>query len=154
MFCQWASKRDTTFAWRGWSQDWSWRGTSPPNRPLYRVSYAQQEEILTQVNKLLEKGLIRPRPSPFCLPILLVLKKDGSYRMCIDYRALNKHTIKNQFLAPHIEDISDWLQGSTFYSRLSPRRDYHQIKIVPKDIHKIAFCTQFGLYKFVVMPLI
>ena len=69
--------------------------TSPPNRPPYRVSYAQQEEILTQVNELLEKGLVRPSSSPFCSLVLLVQKKDGSYRMCIDYRALNKHTIKN-----------------------------------------------------------
>ena len=85
-------------------------GTSLPNRPPYRVSYAQQEEILTQANKLLEKGLVRPSSSPFCLPILLVQKKDGSYRMCIDYRALNKHTIKDQFLVPCIEDIFDQLQ--------------------------------------------
>ena len=74
-------------------------GTSPPKRPLYRVSYAQQEEILTQVNELLEKGLVRPSLSPFCLLVLLVQKKDGSYRMCIDYRALNKQTIRNRFLS-------------------------------------------------------
>ncbi|MCO5596075.1 hypothetical protein L7F22_050133 [Adiantum nelumboides] len=95
-------------------------GSSPPNRPPYRVSYAQQEEILTQVNELLEKGLVRPSSSPFCSSVLLVQKKDGSYHMCIDYRALNKQMIKN--------------------------------RIVPEDIHKTAFRTQFGLYEYVVMP--
>ena len=79
-------------------------------------------------------------------------EKDGSYHMCIDYRALNKHTIRNQFLVPHIKYIFDQLQGSTFYSRLDLKSGYHQIKIVPKGIHKIAFCTQFGLFEFVVMP--
>ena len=127
-------------------------GSSPPNRPPYRVSYAQQEEILSQVNELLEKGLIRPSSSPFCSPVLLVQKKDGSYRMCIDYRALNKQTIKNRFPVPRIEDIFDRLQGSTYYSRLDLKSGYHQIRIVPEDIHKTAFRTQFGLYEYAVMP--
>ncbi|MCO5604040.1 hypothetical protein L7F22_058197 [Adiantum nelumboides] len=127
-------------------------GSSPPNRPPYRVSYAQQEEILTQVNELLEKGLVRPSSSPFCSPVLLVQKKDESYRMCIDYRALNKQTIKNRFLVPRIEDIFDRLQGSTYYSRIDLKSEYHQIRIVPEDIHKTAFRTQFGLYEYVVMP--
>ncbi|MCO5597114.1 hypothetical protein L7F22_051189 [Adiantum nelumboides] len=127
-------------------------GSSPPNRPPYRVSYAQQEEILTQVNELLEKGLVRPSSSPFCSSVLLVQKKDGSYRMCIDYRALNKQTIKNRFPMPRIEDIFDRLQGSTYYSRIDLKSDYHQIRIVPEDIHKTAFRTQFGLYEYVVMP--
>ncbi|MCO5547351.1 hypothetical protein L7F22_000800 [Adiantum nelumboides] len=127
-------------------------GSSLPNRPPYRVSYAQQEEILTQVNELLEKGLVRPSSSPFCSPVLLVQKKDGSYRMCIDYRALNKQTIKNRFPVPRIEDIFDRLQGSTYYSRIDLKSGYHQIRIVPEDIHKTAFRTQFGLYEYVVMP--
>ncbi|MCO5573570.1 hypothetical protein L7F22_027342 [Adiantum nelumboides] len=127
-------------------------GSSPLNRPPYRVSYAQQEEILMQVNELLEKGLVRPSSSPFCSPVLLVQKKDGSYRMCIDYRALNKQTIKNRFPMPRIEDIFDRLQGSTYYSRIDLKSGYHQIRIVPEDIHKTAFRTQFELYKYVVMP--
>ncbi|MCO5594398.1 hypothetical protein L7F22_048428 [Adiantum nelumboides] len=127
-------------------------GSSPPNRPPYRVSYAQQEEILTQVNELLKKGLVRPRSSPFCSPVLVVQKKDGSYRMCIDYRALNKQTIKNRFPVSRIEDIFDRLQGSTYYSRIDLKSGYHQIRIVSEDIHKTAFRTQFGLYEYVVMP--
>ena len=74
--------------------------SSPPNKPPYRVSMAQQEEIMSQVHELLEKGMIRPSSSPFCSPVLLVQKKDGSYRMCVDYRALNKNTIKNRFPVP------------------------------------------------------
>ena len=76
------------------------QGSSPPNRAPYRVSLAQQEEIMTQVNELLEKGMIHPSSSPYCSLILLVQKKDGSYRMCVEYHALNKNTIKNRFLVP------------------------------------------------------
>ena len=127
-------------------------GTSPPNKPPYRVSLAQQEEIMSQVNELLQKGLVQPSSSPFCSPVLLVQKKDGSFRMCVDYRALNKSTIKNRFPVPRIEDIFDKLQGSSYYSRIDLKSGYHQIKIVPEDIHKTAFRTTFGLYEFLVMP--
>ena len=88
-------------------------GTSLPNKPPYRVSLSQQEEIMMQVNELLDKGMVRPSLSPFCSPVLLVQKKDGSYRMCVDYRALNKSTIKNRFLVPRIKDPFDKLQGSS-----------------------------------------
>ena len=79
--------------------------SEPTKRPPYCVSRAQQEEIMTEVNELVEKGLVRPSSSPFCSPTLLVQKKDGSYRMCVDYRALNKNTIKNRFPVPCSEDI-------------------------------------------------
>ena len=84
--------------------------------------------------------------------MLLVQKKDGSYRMCVDYRALNKNTIKNHFLVPRIEDLFDKLQGSSYFSRIDLKSDYHQIQIVPEDIHKTGFHTTFGLYEFLVMP--
>ncbi|MCO5587867.1 hypothetical protein L7F22_041819 [Adiantum nelumboides] len=107
---------------------------------------------MSQVNELVQKGMVRPSSSPFCSPVLLVHKKNGSYRMCVDYRALNKLTVKNQFPVPRIEDLFDKLQGSTYFSRIDLKSGYHQIQIVPEDIHKTAFRTTFGLYEFLVMP--
>ncbi|MCO5605966.1 hypothetical protein L7F22_060152 [Adiantum nelumboides] len=127
-------------------------GSSLPNKPPYRVSQAQQEEIMRQVNELVEKGMVRPSSSPFCSPILLVHKKDGTYRMRVNYRALNKITIKNRFPVPCIEDLFDKLQGSTYFSRIDLKSGYHQIRIVNEDILKTAFCTTFGLYEYLVMP--
>ncbi|MCO5580855.1 hypothetical protein L7F22_034728 [Adiantum nelumboides] len=127
-------------------------GNSPPNKPPYRVSQAQQEEIMRQVNELVEKGMVRPSSSPFCSPVLLVHKKDDTYRMCVNYRALNKITIKNRFPVPRIEDLFDKLQGSTYFSRIDLKKGYHQIRIVNEDILKTAFCTTFGLYEYLVMP--
>ena len=103
---------------------------------------------MAQVNELVEKGMVYPSSSPFCSHVLLVQKKDGSYRMCVDYHALNKNTIKNRFPIPRIED----LQGSSYFSRIDLKSSYHQIHIVLEDIHKTAFCTTFGLYEFLVMP--
>ncbi|MCO5597328.1 hypothetical protein L7F22_051404 [Adiantum nelumboides] len=127
-------------------------GSTPPNRPPYRVRRAQNEEIMNQVKDLLEKGLVQPSSSPFCSPVLLVLKKDGSWRMCIDYRALNKITIKNRFPIPRIDDILDRLQGSSCFSRIDLKSGYHQIRIAPGDVYKTAFRTTFGLFEFLVMP--
>ncbi|MCO5548793.1 hypothetical protein L7F22_002255 [Adiantum nelumboides] len=127
-------------------------GSSPPNKPPYRVSQAQQEEIMRQVNELVEKGMVRPSSSPFCSPVRLVHKKDGTYRMCVDYRALNKITIKNKFPVPRIEDLFDKLQGLTYFSRIDLKSGYHQIRIVNEDILKTAFLTTFDLYEYLVMP--
>ncbi|MCO5575543.1 hypothetical protein L7F22_029344 [Adiantum nelumboides] len=124
-------------------------GSTPPNRPPYRVSQAQNEEIMNQVKDLLEKGLIQPSSSPFCSPVLLVLKKDGSWRICVDYRALNKI---NRFPIPRIDDILDRLQGSSHFSRIDLKSGYHQIRIAPGDVYKTAFRTTFGLFEFLVMP--
>ena len=126
-------------------------GSSPPNQPPYRVSLSQQEEVMTQVNDLLEKGLIRPSSSPYCSPVLLVQKKDETYRMCIDYRSLNKITIKNRFPIPRIDDILDKLQGASIFSRIDLKSGYHQIRVASMDVHKTAFRTTFGLYEFLVM---
>ncbi|MCO5573729.1 hypothetical protein L7F22_027503 [Adiantum nelumboides] len=127
-------------------------GSSPPNKPPYRVSQAQQEEIMRQVNELVEKGMVRPSSSPFCSVVLLVHKKDGTYCMCVDYIALNKITIKNRFHVPRIEDLFDKLQGSTYFSRIDLKSGYHQITIVNEDFLKTAFRTTFGLNEYLVMP--
>ncbi|MCO5546674.1 hypothetical protein L7F22_000109 [Adiantum nelumboides] len=127
-------------------------GSSPPNKPPYRVSQAQQEEIMRQINELDEKGMVRPSSSPFCSPVLFVHKKDGTYRMCVDYRALNKIILKNKFHVPRIEDFFDKLQGLTYFSRIDLKSGYHQIRIVDEDILKNTFCTTFGLYEYLVMP--
>ncbi|MCO5570860.1 hypothetical protein L7F22_024589 [Adiantum nelumboides] len=127
-------------------------GSCPPNRPPSRVSVAQQKEIMSQDNELLEKGLIQPSSSPCCSPVLLVQKKDGSWHMCIDYRALNKNTIKNRFPIPRIDDILDRLQGGSMFSKIDLKSGYHQIRMRPEDVHKTAFRTTFGLYEFLVMP--
>ncbi|RYA56201.1 hypothetical protein DD596_25565, partial [Enterobacter cloacae complex sp. 4DZ3-28B] len=127
-------------------------GSSPPNKPPYRVSQAQQEEIMRQVHELVEKGMVRPSSSPICSPVLLVQKKDGTYHMCVDYRALNRITIKNRFLVPRVEDLFDKLQGSTYFSRIDLKSSYHQIRIVDQDIVKTAFHTTIRLYESIVMP--
>ncbi|MCO5556360.1 hypothetical protein L7F22_009908 [Adiantum nelumboides] len=127
-------------------------GSSPPNKPPYRVSQAQQEEIMRQVNELVEKGMVRPSSSPFCSPVLLVQKKDDTYRMCVDYRALNRITIKNRFPVPRVEDLFDKLQSSTYFSRIDLKSGYHQIRIVAEDIVKTAFRITFGLCEYLVMP--
>ncbi|MCO5566284.1 hypothetical protein L7F22_019960 [Adiantum nelumboides] len=126
--------------------------SAAPNKPPYRVSAVQQEEIMTQVNELLQKGHIQSRSSPFCSPVLLVQKKHGSWRMCIDYRALNKIIVKIKFPIPHIDDVLDRLQGASFFSTIDLKSGYHQIRVNPADVPKTAFRTTFGLYEFLVMP--
>ena len=127
-------------------------GSQPPHRAPYRHSPLHQQEIQKQITHLLEKGLIRPSSSPFGAPVLLVQKKDKSYRMCIDYRALNKVTVKNCYPIPRVDDLLDKLKGASVFSKIDLKSGYHQIRMHPNDIFKTAFRTQFGHYEFVVLP--
>ncbi|MCO5563533.1 hypothetical protein L7F22_017177 [Adiantum nelumboides] len=127
-------------------------GSAAPNKPPYRVNAAQQEEIMTQVNELLQKEHIQLSSSPFCSPVLLVQKKDGSWRMCIDYRALNKITVKNKFPIPRIDDVLNRMHGASFFNTIDLESGYHQIRVNPADVPKTAFRSTFGLFEFLVMP--
>ncbi|GJT28839.1 putative reverse transcriptase domain-containing protein [Tanacetum coccineum] len=110
------------------------------------------KELSKQLQELSEKGFIRPSSSPWGAPVLFVKKKDGSFRMCIDYRELNKLTIKNRYPLPRIDDLFDQLQGSSVYSKIDLRSGYHQLRIREEDIPITAFRTRYGHYEFQVMP--
>ncbi|GJU85142.1 putative reverse transcriptase domain-containing protein [Tanacetum coccineum] len=109
------------------------------------------QELSNQLNELQEKGFIRPTSSPWGAPMLFVKKKDGSFRMCIDYRELNKLTIKNRYPLPRIDDLFDQLQGSHYFSKIDLRSGYHQLRVREEDIPKTAFRTRPYLDKFVIV---
>jgi hypothetical protein len=106
-----------------------------------------------QLKELLDLGLIRPSVSPWGAPVIFIRKKDGSWRLCIDYRQLNKATIKNQYPLPRIDDLFDQMKGATVFSKIDLRFGYHQLRIKEDDIPKTAFETRFGHYEFTVLPL-
>ncbi|KAD5960298.1 hypothetical protein E3N88_11770 [Mikania micrantha] len=110
------------------------------------------QELSNQLQELLDKGFIRPSYSPWGASVLFVKKKDGSFRMCIDYRELNKLTIKNRYPLPRIDDLFDQLQGAQYFSKIDLRSGYHQLRVQDEDIPKTAFRTRYGHYEFMVMP--
>ncbi|WVZ51702.1 hypothetical protein U9M48_002817 [Paspalum notatum var. saurae] len=126
-------------------------GTAPIAKRQYRVAPKEQELIKENIDELLGKGFIWPSSSPWAFPVLFVDKKDGTRRMCVDYRALNDVTIKNKYPLPRIDDLFDQLQGACVFSKIDLRSGYHQLKIRPSDIPKTAFITRFGLYEYTVM---
>ena len=126
-------------------------GHRPPYRPVYRLSPAEKEEVKRQVADLLAKGYIRPSTSPYGSSVLFVSKKDGSLRMCVDYRSLNAITVKNRYPLPRVEDLMDQLAGCTVFSSLDLQSGYHQIRITPEDVPKTAFNTPYGHYEYLVL---
>jgi hypothetical protein len=127
-------------------------GSSPPSRPTIRLSATELAELKKQLIELEAAGFIRPSKSPFGAPILFVKKKDGTMRMCIDYRALNRITVKNSYPLPRVDELFDRLQGARYFSKIDLRSGYHQIRIAPEDVPKTAFRTRYGHYEFLVLP--
>ncbi|GJV09410.1 putative reverse transcriptase domain-containing protein [Tanacetum coccineum] len=127
-------------------------GAAPIARTPYRLAPLEMQELSNQLQELTDRGFIRPSTSPWGAPVLFVKKKDGSFRMCIDYRELNKLTIKNRYPLPRIDDLFDQLQGSSVYSKIDLRSGYHQLRVREEDIPKTAFRTRYGHYEFQVMP--
>ncbi|GJT71241.1 putative reverse transcriptase domain-containing protein [Tanacetum coccineum] len=127
-------------------------GAAPVARTPYRLAPSEMQELSNQLQELTDRGFIRPSTSPWGAPVLFVKKKDGSFRMCIDYRELNKLTIKNRYPLPRIDDLFDQLQGSSVYSKIDLRSGYHQLRVRDEDIPKTAFRTRYGHYEFQVMP--
>ncbi|GJZ14591.1 putative reverse transcriptase domain-containing protein, partial [Tanacetum coccineum] len=127
-------------------------GTTPVARAPCRLAPLKIQELSNQLQELSDRGFIRPSTSPWGAPVLFVKKKDGSFRMCIDYQELNKLTIKNRYPLPRIDDLFDQLQGSSVYSKIDLRSGYHQLRVRDEDIPKTAFRTRYGHYEFQVMP--
>ena len=104
------------------------------------------------MEEMVNKGFVRPSTSPWGAPVLFVKKKDGSMRLCIDYRELNKVTIRNQYPFPRIDDLFDQLQGDKVFSKIDLRSGYHQLRVHDEDVPKTAFRTRYGHFEFLVMP--
>jgi hypothetical protein len=127
-------------------------GSAPISKAPYQMSLPELTELKIQLQELLDKEYIRPSVSPWGAQVLFVKKKDGTLRLCIDYRELNKMTIKNKYPLPRINDMFDQVGGAKIFSKLDLRSDYHQVRIKDKDINKKSFRIRYGNYEFVVIP--
>ena len=128
-------------------------GSKIPNRPLYRYSPMEQAEIEKQVQTMLKHKLIEPSTSPYGAPVLLVKKPDGSWRFCVDYRALNAVTVKNGHALPRIDDLLDKLQGAKYFTSMDLLQGFYQLPLLDSDKPKTAFKTTFGHYQFRVVSM-
>ncbi|GJS26222.1 putative reverse transcriptase domain-containing protein [Tanacetum coccineum] len=127
-------------------------GATPVARALYRLAPSEMKGLSEQLQELSDKVFIRPSSSPWGALVLFVKKKDGSFRMCIDYRELNKLIVKNCYPLPRIDNLFDQFQGSSIYSKIDLKSGYHQLRVREQDIPKTAFRTRYGHYEFQVMP--
>ncbi|GJU09400.1 putative reverse transcriptase domain-containing protein [Tanacetum coccineum] len=127
-------------------------GAMPVAKSPYHLAPSELEELSGQLKEIQDKGFIRPNSSPWGAPVLFIKKNDGSFRMCIDYRELNKLTIKNRYPLPRIDDLFDQLQGSQYFSKIDLRSRYHQLRVHKDDIPKTTFRTCYGHFEFIVMP--
>ncbi|KAD2392830.1 hypothetical protein E3N88_39807 [Mikania micrantha] len=127
-------------------------GATPVAKAPYRLAPSELQELASQLQELTDKGFIRPSSSHWGAPVLFVKKKDGLFRMCIDYRELNKLTIKNRYPLPRIDDLFDQLQGAKCFSKIDLRFGYHQLRVLEDDVPKTAFHTRYGHYEFMVIP--
>ena len=127
-------------------------GAVPSSKAPYRMNILELNELKSQLKELIDKKYIPPSVSPWGAPVIFVKKKDGTMRLCIDYRQLNKMTIKNRYPLPRIDDLFDQLHGATMFLKIYLRSGYHQVRIKYEYIFKMAFRTRYGHYKFVIMP--
>ncbi|KAL3688559.1 hypothetical protein R1sor_014868 [Riccia sorocarpa] len=127
-------------------------GSEPPSKAPYRLNQVYLLELKKQLSELLARGYIRVSKSPYGAPVLFAKKKEGAMRLCVDYRALNKVTVKNRYPLPRIDDLFDRLAGAKYFSRIDLKSGYYQIRIADADIEKTACRTRYGSFEFVVMP--
>ena len=118
----------------------------------HRMTLVELQELRVQLQELLDKGFIRPSTSQWGTPVPFAKKKDKTLPLCIDYRQLNRVTIKNRYLLPRIDDLFDQLRGARVYSNIDLRTDYHQFRVREIDIPKTTFRTRYGHFEFTVMP--
>ena len=126
-------------------------GTTPVSRVPYRMAPTELE-LKVQLQELLDKGFVQPSVLPWGAPVLFVKKKDGTLWMCIDYRQINKVTVKNKYPLPRIEDLFDQLKEAGVFSKIDLRSGYYQLRVKEVDVPKTAFRTRYGHYEFLVMP--
>ncbi|CAI7775374.1 unnamed protein product [Closterium sp. NIES-54] len=127
-------------------------GAQPTVQRQFRLTQPELDELRKQLDYLLEKKFIRPSSSPFAAPILFTPKKDRGFRMCIDYRALNRVTVKLRYPIPRTDDLIDQLRTARVFSKIDLRGGYHQIRVEPSDCAKTAFRTRYGSFEYRVMP--